>query len=55
MSSFEVTTTSKSTYYIGICSLANTSIDNGAAVIQRENNASYVLGQLNQVNLAGGG
>jgi len=45
--------TKTSTYYIGICTLPNNSFPNGA-IIQQEKNDFYVLGQLNQVNLAGG-
>ena len=42
------------TYSIGICTLPNNSRDNGA-VIQEENKETYVVGQLNQVDLDRGG
>lgn len=41
-------------YSIGICTAVNGSQAN-AAIIQQENGVSYVLGQLDQANLAGGG
>ncbi len=53
MFSFTVSTNT-STYYIGICALPDHPIGNGA-IIQQEKNVSYVLGQLNQANLVGGG
>ncbi|CAF0865602.1 unnamed protein product [Rotaria sordida] len=41
------------TYFIGICSSPNNSANN-AAIIQKENNSSYVLGKLDQVNFVRG-
>ncbi|CAF2414782.1 unnamed protein product [Rotaria sp. Silwood2] len=41
------------TYFIGICSSPNNSADD-TAIIQKENNSSYVLGKLDQVNLVRG-
>lgn len=46
--------TSVSTYQIGICSAPNSSNPN-AAIIQKESQNLYILGQLNQVNLVEGG
>ncbi len=53
MFSFTVSTNT-STYYIGICTLPDNTKGNGG-IIQKEKDVSYVLGQLNQTNLVGGG
>ncbi|CAF2316802.1 unnamed protein product [Rotaria sp. Silwood2] len=45
--------TSTSTYQIGIC-LAPNSSNTHEAIIQKENNNSYVLGQLNETNIVEG-